>query len=91
MTLNAIFSIVTSKVVEFEKLPAEFQDFKKITDKFRGIYIKMSQTNKGKPKMLTCNRLDLETRGSPPVMPRNLPGQCQGQPTEAWRAGRAGA
>ena len=26
--------------------------------------------------MLTCNRLDLQTLGSQPVMPKNLPNHC---------------
>ena len=30
--------------------------------------------------MSTCNRLDLQTLGSQPVMPKNLPEHRQGEP-----------
>ena len=32
------WQLVTDEPVEFEKLPAEVQDFKKLTDQFRGNY-----------------------------------------------------
>jgi hypothetical protein len=31
--------LVTNEAVEFEKYPVEVQDFRKITDRFRRIYI----------------------------------------------------
>jgi hypothetical protein len=53
---------VTDEPVEFEKQPVEVQDFRRITDHFRGIgriYFKPKTK-----KISTCDRLDLGTLGS---------------------------
>ena len=43
--------LVTNELVEFEKSPVEVQDYRIITNHFRGIYrIYPGQLNKGKPK-----------------------------------------
>ena len=68
-----IGQLVTDEPVEFEKQPVRVQDFRKITDLFRGIYRIYSNLIKENRRMSTCNRLDLETLGSQPVMPKNLP------------------
>ena len=54
--------------------PVEVQDFKRITDRFRGIYKIYLKWIKLNWKMSTCNRLDLESLGSWPTMPKNFPG-----------------
>ena len=54
--------------------PVEFQDCRKITDHFRGIYRIHPNSVKENRRLSTCNRLDLQTLGSRPVMmPKNLP------------------
>ena len=53
--------------------PIEVQDFRKITDHFRGIYRIYPNLIKEIRRMSTCNRLDLQTLGSQPIMPKNLP------------------
>ena len=68
--------LVTNKPVEFEKQPVEVvQDYcRKITDHVRGIYGTYPNLIKEKRRMSTCNRLDLQTLGSQPViMPKRLP------------------
>jgi hypothetical protein len=40
--------IITEELVEFAKQPVEAQEFRNITDHFRGIY--MEYISKGKPK-----------------------------------------
>ena len=40
--------IITEKLVEFEKQPVQAQEFRNITDHFRGIY--MEYISKGNPK-----------------------------------------
>jgi hypothetical protein len=65
--------LVTHEPVEFEKQPVEIQDCRKITDHFRGIYRIYPNLIKENRRMSTCNRLDLETLGSQPIMPNNLP------------------
>ena len=57
--------------------PVEVQDFKKITNPSRRIYRIYIKLIKKIRKMSTCNQLDLETLGSQPVMPKNLPGHCK--------------
>jgi hypothetical protein len=64
--------LVTDELVEFEKLLVEVQDCKEITDCFRGIYRIYPNLIKENRRMSTCNRLDLQTLGSQPVMPKNL-------------------
>ena len=53
--------------------PVEVQDYMKITDHFRGIYRMYPNLMKENRRMSTCNRSDLHTLGSQPVMPKNLP------------------
>ena len=66
--------LVTKEPVEFEKLPAEVQDCRKITDHFRGIHSIYPNLIKENRRMsATCNRLDLQTLGSQLIMPNNLP------------------
>ena len=55
--------LLINEQVEFEKQAVEVQDYRKITDPFRGIfriYHKLIQKNR---KTTTCNRLDMETLG----------------------------
>ena len=59
--------------VEFEKYPVEVQGCRKITDHFRGICRIYPNLVKENRRVSTCNRLDLQTQGSQPVMPENLP------------------
>ena len=69
--------LVTDEPVEFEKQPVEVQDCMKITRHFRGIYrIYHPNLIKDNRRMSTCNQLDLQTLGSPMIMPKNLPNQC---------------
>jgi hypothetical protein len=49
-----------------------------ITHQFRGIIEKCPHFMKKNRKMSTCNRLDWETLGSPPIMSKFLPGHCSG-------------
>ena len=49
------------------------EDYRKITDHFRGIYRIYPNLIKENRRMWTCNRLDLQTLGFQPVMPKNLP------------------
>ena len=65
--------LVTYELVDFEKYPVEVQDCMKITDCFRGIYIIYPNFIKEIQRMSTCNRLDLQTLGSQPVMPKISP------------------
>ena len=51
----------------------EVRDFKRITDHFRGIYRIYIKWIKQNRKMLTC-RLDLESVGSWPTLPKNFMG-----------------
>ena len=52
----------------------EVQYCRKITDHFRGIYRIYPNLMKKNRRMSTCNRLDLQTLGSQPIiMPKNLP------------------
>ena len=64
--------LVIDEPVEFEKWPVKVQDFMKTTHRFRGIckiYLKLIKKNRD---ITTCNRLDLETLGSWPVVCKNL-------------------
>ena len=65
--------LVTNEPVEFEKEPVEVQDYRKITDHFRGIYRIYPNLTKENRRMSTCNRLDLQTLGSQRIMSKNLP------------------
>ena len=65
--------LVRDELVEFEKQLVEVQDCRKISDRFRGIHGIFPNSIKENCRMSTCNRLDLQTLGSPPIMPKNLP------------------
>ena len=65
--------LVTSEPVEFEKKPVEVQDCREFTDYFRGIYRIYPNSKKEDWRLSTCNRLDLQTLRSQPIMPKNLP------------------
>ena len=66
--------MVTYEMVEFENSPVEVHDdCKKITDHFRGIYgMYPTQFDEGKPEEVNhvTNRLELQTLGSRPNMPK---------------------
>ena len=53
--------------------PVEVQDCRKIADHFRGIHRIYPNSVKQNRRMSSCNRLDLQTPGSQPVRPKNLP------------------
>jgi hypothetical protein len=72
---------VTNEPVEFEKYPVEVQDCRKTTDHLRGIYRIYPNLRKENRRMSTCNRPDLQTRGSQPIMLKNLPDHWSGHPT----------
>jgi hypothetical protein len=65
--------LVIDEPVEFEKQPVEVQDCRKIIDHLRGIYRIYPNLMKENQRMSACNRLDLQTLGSQPIMPKNLP------------------
>ena len=67
---------VTNEPVEFDKKLVEIQDCRKITDHSRGIYRIYPNLVKENRRMSTCNRLDLQTLGSQPVMLKILPDHC---------------
>ena len=69
------WQLVTNEPVEFEKQPVEVQDCRNITHLFRGFYRRIyPNLIKENRRMSTCNRLDLQTLGSQPIiMPKNLP------------------
>ena len=49
------------------------QDFMRIAKHFRRIYGTYFKSIKKNRKITTCNRLDLETLGTRPIMPKDLP------------------
>ena len=53
--------------------PVEVQDFRKLTNPFRGIYRTFHNLIKKNWKMSICNQLVLETLGSRPIMPKKIP------------------
>ena len=65
--------LVIGELVEFEELSVEVQVCKKIIDRFGGIYRIYPNLIKENRRMSTCNRLDLQTLESQPIMPKNLP------------------
>ena len=68
------WQLVTDEPVKFENEPVEVQNCKKITHHFRGIYRIYPNFMKENRRMSTCNRLDLQTVGSQPViMPKKFP------------------
>ena len=73
--------------------PVEVQDCRKISDHFRGIYRIYPNLVEENRRMSTCSRLDLQTQGSQPVMPKNLPDHwctlltCYCGSLESWPTG----
>ena len=65
--------LVTDEPGEFQKWLVEVQDCRKITGHFRRIFRIYPNVIKKNRRMWTINRLDLQTLGSQPVMPKNLP------------------
>ena len=61
---------VTYGLVEFEKWLVKIEDFKKITNRFRGINGIYFNSIKEIRKTTTCNRLDLETLGCNRLCPK---------------------
>ena len=68
--------LVTDEPVEFEKYPVEVEDCRKITHQFGGIYRINPNLIKENRRISKCNRLDLQTLGSRPIVPKNLPDDC---------------
>ena len=58
---------VEEKLVEVSRLQANYSSFRGIYN----IFLKLMKTNQ---KVSTCIRLDLETLGSRPILPKILPG-----------------
>ena len=75
--------LVTNEPVEFEKYLVKVQDCRRITGHFRGIYRIYPNLIQENRRMSTCNRLDLQTLGSQPLMPKNLPDRSLLQIAEA--------
>ena len=67
------WQLVTNELVEFDKEPIEVQNCKKFINHFRGFYRIYPNLIKENQSMSTCKWLDLQTLGSQPVMPKNLP------------------
>ena len=67
--------LVSDEPVGFEKQPLKVQDWRKMTNRFRGIYRIYPTLIKDNRRMSPYNRLDLQTLGSQPVMPKNLSNQ----------------
>ena len=66
--------LVTKEPVGLEKEPVKVhQDCRKFTNHLRGVYTIYPNVMKENRRMSTCNRLDLQTLGPQPVMPKNLP------------------
>ena len=53
--------------------PVDIQDCRKVTDHFREIYGIYSNLIKETWRMSTCNRWEVQTLGSQPIMRKNLP------------------
>ena len=70
--------VVTNEPVEFEKKPVEIQDCMKFTDHSRGIHRIYPKLIKENRRLSTYNQWDMQTLGSQPVIPINLPitGSC---------------
>ena len=49
------------------------KDFKKSSSRFKKIYRIYPNSIQENQRMSTCNRLDLQTLGSRPIVPKNLP------------------
>ena len=79
--------LVTDEPVEFDEKPVEVQDGKKIAGHYRGICRICPNLMKENRRMSTCNRLDLQTLGSQPVVPKNLSDHCRGSTHQLPRSG----
>ena len=67
--------LVTTEPVEFEKWSVEVQGFSKNYSSFQtNMWNILKILNDKIRKITTCNRLDLETLGFSPVVPKHLPG-----------------
>jgi hypothetical protein len=55
------------------EVQVEVQDCRRNSDPSRGIYKMYPNFVKERRRMSTCNGLDLQTLGSQPIMPKNLP------------------
>ena len=53
------WQLVTDEPVEFEKIPVEVQDCRKISDHSRGIYRIYPKFNEGKPEMSNMSLVGL--------------------------------
>ena len=74
--------LVTNEPVEFEKQPVEVHECRKIIDPSRGSYRIYPNLIKENRRMLICNRSDLQTLESQPVIvPKNLSDHW---PTQTW-------
>ena len=71
--LGRNWQLDTDEPVEFENYPVEVQVCKKITNRFRGIYRIYPNSMKENRRMSTCVWVNLQTLGSQPVIPKNLP------------------
>ena len=69
-----VYSIDSSKRIgnQNQGEPVDVRDCREITDHFRRIYRIYPNFVKENRRMSTCDRLDLQTLGSQPVMPKNL-------------------
>ena len=64
------WQLVTNEPVESGKNLVEVEDCRKITDHFREIYRIYPNLIKENQRVSTCNRLELQTLGSLPLMPK---------------------
>ena len=85
LVLESLFVLSGAMIRENRQLvtnePVAVQDCRK--DYFRGIYNRIYPNwIKENQRMSTCNRLDLQARGSQPVMPKNLPHHWSGWEAE---------
>ena len=60
--------LVRDETVEFEKKPVQVQEFRKLPITLEEIYGIQLKLIKEIRRMSTCNRLDLQTLGSQPIM-----------------------
>jgi hypothetical protein len=73
---NHLYAMIRENRQFVTNEPVEVRDCRKVTDHFREIdriYSNLIMENR---RMPTCNRLDLQTLGSQPIMPKNLPDHC---------------
>ena len=73
---------VTDEPIEFKKNQLEFKGSKKLPINLEDSIEYTSNEWKQNRKMSTSNRLDLESLGSWPTMPKNFPGSGSQGPTD---------